>query len=197
MSPRGKKTVWIAIAFVVVFLLFVVSTTFQGDRVGVEVCMVFRGQRDCRKAQAKDRRKRSAPPSPTPARNWPAASPTPDSARTRPRNRSPGGSLPLHVKTCYTFSVASRNITLALPEELVRRLKILAARQDTSISALLTATLSDLADQEEGYAEARDAMIGIGVYASTVYSKKGLVTVQTGKRRAPGSDQHRDRLRRD
>jgi predicted transcriptional regulator len=56
--------------------------------------------------------------------------------------------------------VASRNITLALPEELVRRLKILAARQDTSISALLTATLSDLADQEEGYAEARDAMIG-------------------------------------
>ena len=56
--------------------------------------------------------------------------------------------------------MASRNITLALPEELVRRLKILAARQDTSISALLTATLSDLADQEEGYAEARDAMIG-------------------------------------
>jgi hypothetical protein len=56
--------------------------------------------------------------------------------------------------------VASRNVTLALPEELLRRLKILAARQDTSISALLTATLSDLADQEEGYAEARDAMIG-------------------------------------
>ena len=55
MSSRGKKTVWIAVAFAVVFLLFVVSTTFQGDRVGVEVCMVFHGQRDCRKAQAKDR----------------------------------------------------------------------------------------------------------------------------------------------
>jgi hypothetical protein len=50
-----KKTVWFAIAFVVVFLLFVVSTTFQGDRVGVEVCMVFRGQRDCRKARARNR----------------------------------------------------------------------------------------------------------------------------------------------
>jgi hypothetical protein len=50
-----KKTVWIAIAFVVVFLVFLVTTTFQGDRVGVEVCMVFRGQRDCRKAQAKNR----------------------------------------------------------------------------------------------------------------------------------------------
>ena len=49
-----KKTVWIAIAFVVVFLVFVVSTTFEGDSVGVEVCMVFRGQRDCRKAHAKD-----------------------------------------------------------------------------------------------------------------------------------------------
>ena len=56
--------------------------------------------------------------------------------------------------------MASRNLTLALPEDLVRRLKILAARQDTSISALLTATLSGLADLEEGYAEARDAMIG-------------------------------------
>jgi predicted nucleic acid-binding protein len=50
-------------------------------------------------------------------------------------------------------------VTLAIPEELLRWLKILAARQDTSISALLTATLSDLADREEGYAEARDAMI--------------------------------------
>ena len=56
--------------------------------------------------------------------------------------------------------MASRNVTLALPEDLVRRLKILAARQDTSISALLTTTLSGLADLEEGYAEARDAMIG-------------------------------------
>jgi predicted transcriptional regulator len=55
--------------------------------------------------------------------------------------------------------VASRNVTLALPEELLRRLKILAAQRDTSISALLTATLSELADQDEGYAEARDAML--------------------------------------
>jgi hypothetical protein len=50
-----KKTVWIAVVFAVVFLLFVVSTTFQAEYVGVEVCMAFRGHRDCRKAQAKDR----------------------------------------------------------------------------------------------------------------------------------------------
>jgi len=38
-------------------------------------------------------------------------------------------------------------------------MKLVAAKRDTSISALLTATLSELADQEEGYAEARDAML--------------------------------------
>ena len=55
--------------------------------------------------------------------------------------------------------MASRNVTLALPEELLRRLKILAAQRDTSISALLTTVLSELVDQEDGYAEARDATI--------------------------------------
>ena len=55
--------------------------------------------------------------------------------------------------------MASRNVTLALPEELLRRLRILAAHRDTSISALLTTALSELVDQEDGYAEARDATI--------------------------------------
>ena len=55
--------------------------------------------------------------------------------------------------------MASRNITLALPEDLLRRMKILAAKQDTSISAILTETLSRLADEEEGYTEARDGML--------------------------------------
>jgi predicted transcriptional regulator len=55
--------------------------------------------------------------------------------------------------------VATRNVTLALPEDLLRRVKIVAAKRDTSISALLAATLSELADQEEGYAEARDGML--------------------------------------
>ena len=54
--------------------------------------------------------------------------------------------------------MASRNVTLALPEELLRRMKIVAAKRNTSISALLAETLSQIADQEEGYAEARDGM---------------------------------------
>ncbi len=49
-----KKTVWIAIGFVVLVVGLVISTTFQGERVRVEVCMVFRGHRDCRTAQARN-----------------------------------------------------------------------------------------------------------------------------------------------
>jgi len=50
-----KKTVLIAILFVVAFLVMVVSTTFGGKRVRVEVCMEFNGGRDCRSAQAANR----------------------------------------------------------------------------------------------------------------------------------------------
>jgi hypothetical protein len=64
----------------------------------------------------------------------------------------------LTQKECQTDHVATRNVTLSLPEELIRRLKVIA-QQDISISALLTATLAQLADQEEGYAEARDGML--------------------------------------
>jgi hypothetical protein len=50
-----KRTIWIAVAFVLIFLVFLVKNTFQGERVHMEVCMVFRGQRDCRKAQGTTR----------------------------------------------------------------------------------------------------------------------------------------------
>jgi len=50
-----KKTVWIAIAFVVLVVGLVISTTFQGERVRVEVCMAFAGHRDCRTASARNR----------------------------------------------------------------------------------------------------------------------------------------------
>jgi predicted transcriptional regulator len=56
------------------------------------------------------------------------------------------------------FFVESRNVTLSLPEDLLRRVKIVAAMRDTSISALLAETLAQIADQEEGYAGARDGM---------------------------------------
>ena len=75
----------------------------------------------------------------------------------------------------------SRNVTLALPEDLLRRLKLVAAKEDTSISALLTAALSQLADQEEGYAQARDGMLAdlaegyhLGTQGKIAYSRDSL-----------------------
>ena len=65
----------------------------------------------------------------------------------------------LHVNACYAEFVRTRNVTLALPEELLGRLRVIAAQQDTSISAMLTASLQQLADQEQGYSEAHRGMM--------------------------------------
>jgi hypothetical protein len=50
-----KKTVWLAVAFVLLVVGFVVVSTFQGERVRCRVCMVFNGRRDCRTASAANR----------------------------------------------------------------------------------------------------------------------------------------------
>ncbi len=50
----------------------------------------------------------------------------------------------------------TRNITLSLPEETLREVKVLAARRGTSVSALLSETLTDLLVRESGYAAARE-----------------------------------------
>jgi plasmid stability protein len=55
--------------------------------------------------------------------------------------------------------VKSRNITLSLPDDLIRQLKVFAARQDTSISAMLAQLLRQIVDEQDGYAEARRAML--------------------------------------
>lgn len=48
--------------------------------------------------------------------------------------------------------MANRNITLSLPDELIRRAKVLAALRDTSVSAvvsqLLQTAVGDVADDE-------------------------------------------------
>jgi hypothetical protein len=52
--------------------------------------------------------------------------------------------------------MANQNITLSLPEEDLREARVLAARQGTSVSQLLARMLSDLVEQETGYARARE-----------------------------------------
>lgn len=60
-----------------------------------------------------------------------------------------------HAETSYTQlkSVKTRNVTLALPEELLRELKIVAAKQDTSLSALLSRALHQIVSDEEARKE--------------------------------------------
>ena len=50
-----KKTVWLAIVFVALVLGYIVISSFRGGRARCEVCMVFKGQRDCRTASAANR----------------------------------------------------------------------------------------------------------------------------------------------
>ena len=52
--------------------------------------------------------------------------------------------------------MASQNITLSLPEEDLREARILAAKRGTSVSQLLARMLSELVEQETGYARARE-----------------------------------------
>jgi predicted transcriptional regulator len=53
----------------------------------------------------------------------------------------------------------AQSVTLKTPDDLLRQLNILAAKQDTSISALVTRCLLQIADAESGYAGARNPML--------------------------------------
>jgi hypothetical protein len=50
-----KKTVWLGIAFAVIVVGMVVLSTFRQDRVRCQVCVTYKGQRDCRTASATSR----------------------------------------------------------------------------------------------------------------------------------------------
>ena len=50
---------------------------------------------------------------------------------------------------------AYRNVTLALPVKVLRQIKRIAARRQTSVSRLLTQALEEMAAREEEYAQAR------------------------------------------
>jgi predicted transcriptional regulator len=52
-----------------------------------------------------------------------------------------------------------RNVTLSLPDDLLRQLKIAAANRETSVSAMLTRALRQIVDEEEGYAKAQRLML--------------------------------------
>ncbi len=55
--------------------------------------------------------------------------------------------------------MANQNITLSLPEEDLRRARILAVTRHTSVSKLLAGLLRDLVERDSGYAAARERAI--------------------------------------
>jgi plasmid stability protein len=60
----------------------------------------------------------------------------------------------------------ARNITLSLPDELIRRAKIVAAERDTSISAMVASILRQFvgdADDYEQMWEREEAAMAVGV----------------------------------
>jgi|HubBroStandDraft_5_1064220.scaffolds.fasta_scaffold54293_3 hypothetical protein len=54
------------------------------------------------------------------------------------------------------MAVTNQNITLSLPEEDIRKARVLAASRGTSVSQLLARMLKELIEQESGYASARE-----------------------------------------
>lgn len=48
----------------------------------------------------------------------------------------------------------TQNITLALPKELLHKVKLLAVQRRTSVSGLLSATLAQMVEEEDNYARA-------------------------------------------
>jgi hypothetical protein len=69
--------------------------------------------------------------------------------------------------------MATRNITLSMPDELVRRAKILAAQRDTSVSGLVARLLEQLVGDVHDYddvaaQESRLMQEGIGLRVGDV-----------------------------
>ena len=52
-------------------------------------------------------------------------------------------------------STTKTNLTIKLDKALIRKLRVLAAQRDTSISGLIAAKLEEEVDQNERYEEAR------------------------------------------
>ncbi len=52
-----------------------------------------------------------------------------------------------------------QNITLSIPKKVLRKIKILAAERQTSVSRLLTETLEKLIDEESSYNRARQRQL--------------------------------------
>lgn len=74
-----------------------------------------------------------------------------------------------------------RNITLALPEETLREVKVIAAKRGTSVSAMLRERLEALVREESGYdramrgaLEALEQGYDLGTYGRATWTRDEL-----------------------
>ena len=51
--------------------------------------------------------------------------------------------------------MANRNITLSLPEDILKEARIIAAERDTSVSRLVADALKEIVERKTGYQQAR------------------------------------------
>lgn len=51
--------------------------------------------------------------------------------------------------------MSTQNITLSIPRDILRKIKLIAVKQDTSVSGLMTRALEEIVVREEGYQAAR------------------------------------------
>jgi len=50
----------------------------------------------------------------------------------------------------------TQNITLSLPKDILRKIKVIAVQKDRSVSGLLTDVLTEIVEREDFYSQARD-----------------------------------------
>ena len=74
-----------------------------------------------------------------------------------------------------------QNITLSIQKELLQKVKILAVKQNTSVSALLTEMMEEIVAREEGYQNARQSHLrllqdesNLGTYGAVDWSRDEL-----------------------
>lgn len=93
--------------------------------------------------------------------------------------------------------VATRNITLKLPEETLKAVKILAAERDKSVSGMLTEALEQLIREDTGYEQARrefmqvvDSGADLGTRGRVDWTRDELQGVLRSEHRKVGNAEH-------
>ena len=54
-----------------------------------------------------------------------------------------------------------QNITLSVPKSILRKIKLVAAQRETSISKLMTDAMEKIASEDESYIQARDRQLAM------------------------------------